>query len=118
PINVKELDQLLQARDRPGRSPLELLILSACETAAGDQRAVLGLAGMAVRSGARSTLGTLWAVQDESTVDLMNKFYLELSQPGVTKAEALRQAQLLLLRSSNYGHPYYWAPFVLVGNWL
>ncbi|MEH2358202.1 CHAT domain-containing protein [Nostoc sp.] len=117
-INVKELDQLLQARDRPGRSPLELLILSACETAAGDQRAVLGLAGVAVRSGARSTLGTLWAVQDESTVDLMNKFYLELRQPGVTKAEALRQAQLLLLRSSTYGHPYYWAPFVLVGNWL
>ncbi|MCC5661121.1 CHAT domain-containing protein [Nostoc sp. XA010] len=117
-INVKELDQLLQARDRPGRSPLELLILSACQTAAGDNRAVLGLAGVAVRSGARSTLATLWSVEDESTVELMNKFYSELKQPGVTKAEALRQAQLSLLRSPNYRRPYYWAPFVLVGNWL
>ncbi|MDZ8258166.1 CHAT domain-containing protein [Nostoc sp. ChiQUE01b] len=117
-INVKELDQLLQARDRPGRSPLELLILSACQTAAGDNRAVLGLAGVAVRSGARSTLATLWSVEDESTVELMNKFYSELNQPGVTKAEALRQAQLFLLRSPNYSRPYYWAPFVLVGNWL
>ena len=117
-INVKELDQLLQGRDRPGRSPLELLILSACQTAAGDNRAVLGLAGVAVRSGARSTLATLWSVEDESTVELMNKFYSELNQPGVTKAEALRQAQLFLLRSPNYHRPYYWAPFVLVGNWL
>lgn len=108
----------MQTRDRPDRSPLELLILSACQTAAGDNRAVLGLAGVAVRSGARSTLGTLWSVEDESTVELMNKFYSELSQPGVTKAEALRQAQLLLLRSPNYRYPYYWAPFVLVGNWL
>ncbi|MCC5603887.1 CHAT domain-containing protein [Nostoc favosum] len=117
-INVKELDQLLQGRDRPGRSPLELLILSACQTAAGDNRAILGLAGVAVRSGARSTLATLWSVEDESTVELMNKFYSELNQPGVTKAEALRQAQLFLLRSPNYHRPYYWAPFVLVGNWL
>lgn len=117
-INVKELDQLLQTRDRPGRSPLELLILSACQTAAGDNRAILGLAGVAVRSGARSTLATLWSVEDESTVELMNKFYSELNQPGVTKAEALRQAQLSLLRSPNYSRPYYWAPFVLVGNWL
>ncbi|MEH2183924.1 CHAT domain-containing protein [Nostoc sp.] len=117
-INVKELDQLLQARDRPGRSPLELLILSACQTATGDNRAVLGLAGVAVRSGARSTLATLWSVEDESTVELMNRFYSKLNQPGVTKAEALRQAQLFLLRSPNYRRPYYWAPFVLVGNWL
>ncbi|WP_375515645.1 CHAT domain-containing protein [uncultured Nostoc sp.] len=117
-INVKELDQLLQARDRPGQSPLELLILSACQTAAGDNRAVLGLAGVAVRSGARSTLATLWSVEDESTVELMNKFYSELKQLRVTKAEALRQAQLFLLRSPNYSRPYYWAPFVLVGNWL
>ena len=117
-INVKELDQLLQARDRPGRSPLELLILSACQTAVGDQRAVLGLAGVAVRSGARSTLATLWSVQDESTAEFMNKLYSELNKPGVTKALALRQAQLSLLRSPKYRHPYYWAPFVLVGNWL
>ena len=118
PINVKELDQLLQGGDRPERSPIELLILSACQTAAGDKRAALGLAGVAVRSGARSTIATLWSVQDQSTAELMIQFYRTLNQSGVNKAETLRQAQLFLLRSSPYQHPYYWAPFVLVGNWL
>lgn len=117
-INVKNLDQFLQERDRQERSPIELLILSACQTAVGDKRAALGLAGVAVRSGARSTLATLWSVQDQSTADLMTQFYSALNQSGVTKAEALRQAQLSLLRSPQYQHPFYWAPFVLVGNWL
>ena len=117
-INVKNLDQLLREREGQQRSPIELLILSACQTAAGDKRAVLGLAGVAVRSGARSTLATLWSVQDQSTATLISQFYKTLSQPGVSKAEALRQAQLSLLRSPQYQHPFYWAPFVLVGNWL
>lgn len=117
-INVKNLDQFLRKREGQQRNPIELLILSACQTAAGDKRAVLGLAGVAVRSGARSTLATLWSVQDQSTADLMSKFYETLSQPGVSKAEALRQAQLSLLHSAKYQHPFFWAPFVLVGNWL
>lgn len=117
-INVKNLDQFLQEREGQQRSPIELLILSACQTATGDKRAVLGLAGVAVRSGARSTLATLWSVQDESTAHLIAQFYKSLSRPGVTKAEALRQAQLSLLQSTEYQHPFYWAPFVLVGNWL
>ena len=125
-INVKNFDQLLREREEQEGSPIELLILSACQTAAGDKRAVLGLAGVAIRSGARSTLATLWSVQDRSTADLMSHFYETLSQPGVSKAEALRQAQLSLLRSRcreceatpQYQHPFYWAPFVLVGNWL
>lgn len=116
-VNVKNLDQLLRDSDRPRGNPIELLILSACQTAVGDKRATLGLAGVAVRSGARSTLATLWSVQDQSTADLMTNFYKAL-QPGVSKAQALRQAQLSLLKSSRYRHPYYWAPFVLVGNWL
>ncbi|MGQ4649541.1 CHAT domain-containing protein [Lyngbya aestuarii] len=115
-INVKNLDQLLEDRDE--RESIELLVLSACQTARGDKQAALGLAGMAVRSGARSTLATLWAIQDQSTSQLMAEFYHLLTQPGVTKAEALRQAQLSLLNSSQYQHPYYWSPFVLVGNWL
>lgn len=116
-IKVKDLDQLLDVRNQQNRPPIELLILSACQTAAGDKRAALGLAGVAVRSGARSTIATLWSVQDASTTELMARFYATLKQPGMTRAEALRQAQLLLLRSSDYQHPYYWAPFVLVGNW-
>ncbi|GAA6622677.1 CHAT domain-containing protein [Scytonema sp. NUACC26] len=117
-INVKELDKLLQRREQLNRSPLELLVLSACQTATGDKRAVLGLAGVAVRSGARSTLARLWSVADESTAELMSKFYSELNKSGATKVEALRQAQLSLLKSSQYKHPYYWSPFVLVGNWF
>jgi CHAT domain-containing protein len=116
-IKVKDLDQLLEVRDRQNRRPIELLILSACQTAAGDKRAALGLAGVAVRSGARSTIATLWSVQDNSTAELITRFYTELKQPGITRSEALRQAQLSLLQSPDYRHPYYWAPFVLVGNW-
>lgn len=116
-IKVKDLDQLLEVRDRQNRRPIELLILSACQTAAGDKQAALGLAGIAVRSGARSTVATLWSVQDNSTAELITHFYTALKQPGISRAEALRQAQLSLLRSPNYQHPYYWAPFVLVGNW-
>jgi len=117
-IKVKDLDQLLQTRQRQNTNPIELLVLSACQTATGDKRAALGLAGLAVRSGARSTLATLWSVNDESTAQLMVEFYRQLTQSQVSKAQALRQAQLTLLRQPNYQHPFYWAPFVLVGNWL
>ncbi|MEG3437586.1 CHAT domain-containing protein [Pannus brasiliensis CCIBt3594] len=112
-INVKDLDRLLERPD-----PIELLILSACQTAVGDKRAALGLAGMAVRARAKSTMATLWAVQDRSTAELMTEFYRVLKQSGATKASALRQAQLTLLKDKRYQHPYYWAAFVLVGNWL
>jgi CHAT domain-containing protein len=124
-INVKELNEFLSSTQNSGkgsqsnRTPIELLVFSACETAAGDNRAALGLAGMAVRSGARSTLATLWAVKDAATALFMVEFYRILSrQPGITKAEALRQAQITFLENRQYQHPFYWAPFVLVGNWL
>jgi CHAT domain-containing protein len=120
-INVKDLDQLLTGVGKSAtqrlREPIELLVLSACQTAKGDNRATLGLAGVAVRSGARSTLATLWSVQDQSTSQLIAEFYRLLTQSGMTKAEALRQAQLSLLNSAQYKHPYYWSAFVLVGNW-
>jgi CHAT domain-containing protein len=118
-INVKELDRLMRSRSIDKNNPIELLVLSACQTASGDNRAVLGLAGIAVRSGARSTLATLWAVRDRSTAALMSEFYKQLKQPGMTKSEALRQAQLALLKQGGeFNHPVHWAAFVLVGNWL
>lgn len=117
-INVKQLDTLLRAREQGEVKPIELLVLSACQTATGDRRAALGLAGLAVRSGARSTLATLWSVNDRSTAFFMVEFYRELGQPGVTKAQAVRSAQLALLKQPQYEHPYYWAPFILLGNWL
>ncbi|MBR8831414.1 MAG: hypothetical protein N5P05_000899 [Chroococcopsis gigantea SAG 12.99] len=115
-INVRDLNGWLETR-KNNPNPIELLILSACETARGDDRASLGLAGVAVRSGARSTLATLWAVEDRSTSELIVKFYEILSREKLSKAQALREAQLFLLSSPAYKHPYYWAPFVLIGNW-
>lgn len=96
-------------------SQVDLLVLSACQTAAGDNRAALGLAGVAVRAGASSTIASLWSVNDQSTAILMGRFYESLVQPAVSKAAALRQAQLRLLEG-DLSHPFYWAPFVLVGN--
>jgi CHAT domain-containing protein len=117
-LTVADLKSVLLVREETELNPIELLVLSACQTAEGDEQAALGLAGLAVRSGARSTLATLWAVNDASTADLMVEFYAALTQQGKSKAAALKQAQLQLLNSSEYAHPYYWAPFVLVGNWL
>lgn len=100
------------------RQPLELLTLSACETAVGDERAALGLAGVAIRAGARSALGSLWRIQDESTYRLLVRFYSELKIPNTSKAEALRNAQLALLESRAFAHPYFWSAFLLISNWL
>jgi CHAT domain-containing protein len=115
-LKVKDFDKLLRLRNSSKSRAIELLVLSACQTALGDKRATLGLAGIAVRAGARSTLATLWSVDDESTAVLMSKFYDELENPQLTKAEALRHAQLDLLDKDEI--PYLWAPYVLVGNWL
>ncbi len=116
-INIEKLRDLLQA-DSQQLNPIELLVLSACQTAVGDDRAGLGLAGVAVRSGARSTLASLWSVNDQSTALLMSHFYQALKNPQLTKAEALRYAQLKVLKQQKFAHPFFWSGFVLVGNWL
>jgi CHAT domain-containing protein len=112
-INLPDLQEML--KQSPGGA-IDLLVLSACETATGDRRSALGLAGMALRSGAASTLASLWSVDDLATAELMQKFYGALVQQGVSKAAALRVAQRGV--RSEHEHPYYWAAFVLVGNWL
>ncbi|GAB4345062.1 MAG: hypothetical protein OHK0047_38280 [Leptolyngbyaceae cyanobacterium] len=126
PIYVNNLQDLLQAKRENTSGTIELIVLSACQTAEGDSRAALGMAGVAVRSGASSTLASLWSVDDASTALLMQYFYATLANntQKVSKAELLRRAQLLLLHPPanaghpDYSHPYYWAPFVLIGNWL
>ena len=119
PIILDELQRVLQGQQtRP--EAIELIVLSACETAVGDRRATLGLAGATIRAGANSTLASLWSVNDQSTALIMERFYQELTkkQP-MTKAEALRNAQRGIRQEhKEYDIPYYWAPFVLVGNWL
>ena len=98
--------------------PLELLVLSACETAAGDKRAALGLAGVALKAGARSALATLWQISDEATVKIITEFYLNTNQPELSKAQALQLSQVKLLKQERFRHPTDWAPFLLIGNWL
>jgi CHAT domain-containing protein len=98
--------------------PIELLTLSACQTAAGDDRAALGLAGIAVKAGARSALATLWFINDQASAELVSEFYAQLQDPSLSKVKALQQAQLKLLEDRRYQHPIYWSPFLLIGNWL
>lgn len=100
------------------KKPVELLTLSACQTAAGDDRAALGLAGVAVKAGARSALASLWFVNDPASAKLVEAFYRNLKNPSVSKAKALQQAQLELIHDPRYRHPAYWSPFLLIGNWL
>ena len=96
--------------------PIELLTLSACETAAGDDRAALGLAGVAIKAGARSALATLWPVIDQTTPLLMSEFYQQIrDHPGLSKAKALQRAQVKLLQK--HSDPKFWSPFLIIGNW-
>lgn len=98
--------------------PLELLTLSACDTAAGDDRAALGLAGAAVRAGARSAVATFWQVHDVVAAELITHFYRELQDPSVSRAVALQRAQLKVLANPRYVHPGYWSPFLMINSWL
>lgn len=97
--------------------PVELLTLSACQTALGDERAALGLAGVAVKAGVRSVIATLWFVDDEATSETIRDFYRRLKASGVSKAQALQQAQKALLAQTRFRHPAYWGPFLLIGSW-
>ena len=115
-LTMDKLENLL-ALSQLRKNPVELLTLSACQTAVGDERAALGLAGVAIKAGARSALASLWFVNDESTSKLVTEFYQQLKNPVLSKAQALQQAQKSLMEQG-YQHPLYWAPFLLIGNWL
>jgi CHAT domain-containing protein len=122
--------------------PVDLLVLSACQTAIGDQQAELGFAGLAVQSGVRSALASLWYVSDTGTMGLMSEFYRAIAA-APTKAEALRQAQIAMLRGAvfiadgqlhtstatlalpgdetqfpagQFTHPYHWATYTIIGS--
>ena len=115
-LNLDRLSMLLQNRGR-SNNPIDLLVLSACETATGDRRSTLGLAGVAIRARAKSTIASLWSVSDEATQDLTIDLYQNLVVRNLSKGESLKLAQQTLLKNPKYRAPYYWAPFILVGNW-
>ncbi|WP_414624186.1 DUF2225 domain-containing protein [Calothrix sp. CCY 0018] len=124
PLTISDLEKSLR-KFSSNPNEIDLLTLSACQTAAGDDRATLGLAGIALQSGVRSALASLWSVNDQSTSILVKEFYQNLRQ-GKSKAQALQQAQIALIRNPNkisdiqeeYKKPYYWSPFIMIGNWL
>jgi len=116
-LRMNRLESLLKF-NQSLHEPIDLLTLSACKTAYGDNRAALGLAGVAVKAGTRSALATLWYVDDKATADLIVQFYRYLRQPNTPKAQALQLAQLHMLHNPNYRHPLYWGGFLLVGSWL
>lgn len=119
-LTIQDFSSLLQSRIKAVANPIDLLVLSACDTATGDRRATLGLAGVAVRSGSVSTLATLWQVNDDSTTDLMKLFYQQLdNNKNDNKAEALRQAQLKLWQTADkdWKVPAFWSAYIMIGNW-
>jgi CHAT domain-containing protein len=117
-LTLNDLDQLIRQSTDPGAG-LELLTLTACETAVGDDRAALGLAGVAIQAGARSAIASLWTVNDASTAALAREFYRNLQTGNLNKSQSLRQSQLELLKQGGEkSHPYYWSAFILIGNWL
>jgi CHAT domain-containing protein len=116
-LTMDELEADIRFDERRD-SATELLVLCACETAAGDDRAALGLAGVALKAGARSAVASLWYVSDEGTEALIIDFYRELRSGRLSKAQALQAAQRKLIANQRFAHPAYWAPFLLIGNWL
>jgi CHAT domain-containing protein len=119
-ISIKEVGDVFRTQLQSQLEPIELLVLSACETAAGDKRATLGISGVGVRAGVRSAIASLWTLDDAISVEFTRKLYEQLLIPKQTKAKALQQAQRALrdLPGQDYKHPRYWAPYILLGNWL
>ncbi|BDA74046.1 TPR repeat [Calothrix sp. PCC 7716] len=115
-LTMSELYDLIRASKS---NSLELLTLTACETAVGSDRDALGIAGLSLQAGAHSIVASLWQVDDESTARLIGSFYEHLRQ-GMSRAKALQKAQKQWLQqnSNERKHPGYWAPLILVGNWL
>ncbi len=113
-IRMDDLQRVIADKSTQGGA-IELLTLSACETAEGNDRAPLGFAGAAIRARAKSVVGTLWAVSDEAASQFMEAFYSDMRKHR--KAEAFAAAQRSLIASTRFSHPFYWAPIVLIGNW-
>ena len=117
-FTVDELAALFRIRGQIREDAIELLVLNACETAAGDDLATLGIGGTAIRAGASSAIASLWTLDDAPNVLFTQVLYEHLQKPNVSRAEALQQAQLALMEQPQYQHPRYWSSYILAGNWL
>lgn len=115
-LTMDRLEDLIGRTRRRGNQ-VDLLTLSACQTALGDEWAAFGLAGIAVKAGVSSAVATLWYADDEAALEIMTDFYRHLQAAGEPKARALQQAQIRMIRDDRFDHPAFWAPFLLIGNW-
>jgi CHAT domain-containing protein/lipopolysaccharide biosynthesis regulator YciM len=126
-LTISQLENSLRNLNSKSDS-VELLTLTACETAVGDDRATLGLAGVALQVGVKSVIASLWSVTDESTSELVKIFYTNYRNAGMSIAEALQTAQIKMIHAKklppseginpSYDNPAYWAPMIAIGNWL
>jgi len=116
-LNMNLLEKLI-GLSKYRKQKVELLTLSACQTALGNERAAMGLAGVAVKAGVKGVIATLWFVDDEATSIAIREFYRQLRKPGLTKAQAMQNVQKKLIGQRRYWHPLYWAPFLVIGNWM
>jgi len=119
--NNSEEDGLLQATEIFNLNlNADLVVLSACQTGLGKLirgEGMIGLTRAFMYAGTPTVLVSLWSVSDISTATLMGEFYKYLIKEDLNKTDALRKAQLIMLKDEKFAHPFYWAPFVLVGNW-
>ena len=119
-LTLDDLEQLIRSNRLRGKE-VDMLVLSACETAAGDERAALGLGGIAVKAGVSAAVATLWSIDDKITAELMISFYKTLKgRRSISKAKAMQLAQVSLIKHEieTYQHPSYWSPYLVIGNWL
>ncbi|MCX7102502.1 MAG: CHAT domain-containing protein [Methylobacter sp.] len=114
-ISLLDFKSTLEANNLK-KQPIELLTLSACKTAEGDDRMLLGFSGLALKSNVLSAVGSLWSIHDAATTEFMKLFYDGMNR-SLNKAEAMREAQLGMLKNKKFSHPFFWAPFILIGNW-
>jgi CHAT domain-containing protein len=114
-LTMNQFYQILRTLE----NPLDLLTLTACETAVGSDRDALGIAGLSIQAGAKSAIASLWQVDDQATAELIVQFYQNLNQ-GMGRAKALQAAQKNWLQqhSDMQKHPGFWAALTLIGNWL
>lgn len=115
-ITFNQLEALIR-EFAPDDEPIELITLTACETATGDDRSTLGLAGVAIQAGARSAIASLWRLDDRTAASLVPNFYQNLRDPNLSKAQALQLAQVAEIEAAPGANPGRWAPLILVGNW-
>ncbi|HEY6249702.1 MAG TPA: CHAT domain-containing protein, partial [Candidatus Angelobacter sp.] len=102
------------------RLPVELVVLSACDTALGEEISGEGLVGLTrgfMYAGASRVVASLWAVNDAATSELMARFYRAMEVNGMRPAAALRKAQLEMAKQSRWHSPYFWAAFQIQGEW-